>query len=261
GAVAILTVFSASFGTDFFADIFGDTFGSLGGSFPILPNLEPNGYVEAWDYGVMDEEFVRFEGANTFEYLWAGKAYETETAEIEGASYDREANVLTLTDFDGSDLVLNANLMGNGFTLRLEGENRLLGILVWGFYYGGSLTITGDGCLYVNSEGTREIGIQFNAEFSESCLMVDRNVAFVEVGGNEAAFMVYDSTHKRGLYVMSPLTLEGGTAGEIVYEKSEEWHYDEPGMEFMKNGHIYTVFDGENPSNHILISGSSRSGD
>ena len=254
GAVAVLSVFSAAFGTDIFGDIFGDVVGSLGNIFPILPNLEPNGYVEAWDYGVMDEEFVRFEGEKGIEYLWAGKAYGTSPDAVDGASYDREKNVLTLNGFDGGDRVLNANLMGNGFTLRLEGENRLGGILMWGFYYGGSLTITGDGCLYVNSDGVREIGLQFNAEFSESCLMVDKSVGFIDAGGSLAAFMVYDSTHRRGLYAMSPLRLEGGKAGEIVSEKSEEWH-DDPSMEFMKNGHIYTVFDGEEPSKHILISG------
>ncbi len=254
GVVTVLTVASSAFGTDLISEFFGDSFGSLGTGFPILPNLEPNGYVEFQDYGVLDEEFVRFEGYESeMEYLWAGKAYgDVDCAEMEGAVYDRENNVLTLSGFDGADRVLNVNLMGNGFTIRLEGENHLGGILMWGFYYGGSLTITGDGSLFVNESGERENGILFYAEFSESCLMIERDVGVVDVQGSYAAFMVCDSTHRRGLYLAAGLRLEGGTAGELKYDYEEE-HWSEPGMESHPKGNNFTIFDGSEPSTHISV--------
>ena len=91
---------------------------------------------------------------------------------IPGASYDEATNTLTLNNYTGE--FLNVNLMGNGFKLRLVGENELKGIVVWGFMYGGSLTITGDGKLTINHTNTP--GIRMECESSASCLMIDSNV-------------------------------------------------------------------------------------
>jgi hypothetical protein len=261
GVVTVLMVVSSAVGTDLIAEYFGDTLGSVGTVFPVLPNLEPNGYVSFMNYGILDEEYVLLQSRDyEYTYLWSGTARGMETAEVEGAVYDRDSNTLTLTDFDGSDVVLEINMMGNGFTLKLEGENRLQGILAWGFHYGGSIKVTGSGSLFVNENGEREVGIQFEAETSESCLMVDSGVAMLTSRGAYAAFMVSESTHSRGMYVASTLRLNGGQGGEFKSEPVSDEYYDEYYYEEFEHEHehvpthIFTVFgdDGE-PSQFIYI--------
>nr|MBQ6241076.1 hypothetical protein [Lachnospiraceae bacterium] len=132
-----------------------------------------------------------------------------------GAHYDADTNTLTLTDFDGGDLALEANLMGNNFTIELHGENRLSRIRVWGWYFGGSLTITGDGSLAVNDTQTSGVGLYMESEFSPSCLMIDRDVT-VDIYGspdieNSAALYIYATTFEGGIYALQPQQMEGGT--------------------------------------------------
>ena len=57
-----------------------------------------------------------------------------------GIRYDSSTNTLTLHNFTGP--LLDINLMGNGFTIKLEGENHLEMLRAWGFGYGGSVTFT-----------------------------------------------------------------------------------------------------------------------
>ena len=78
---------------------------------------------------------------------------------------------------------LNANLMGNGFKLKLVGDNNLKGIVVWGFMYGGSLTVTGDGKLTLTGVNG-EPAIKLECENSPSCLMIDSNVTIEIKGGS-----------------------------------------------------------------------------
>ncbi|MBO4770620.1 MAG: hypothetical protein J5563_07570 [Clostridia bacterium] len=260
GIITVLTVASSAFGTDMISSFFGDILGSLGIGFPNLPNLEPNGYVSFMDYGVMDEEYVILESRNGESvFLWAGAVYEREPVPIEGAEYDRESNTLSLTDFRGDDFILNVNLMGNGFTLCLEGENTLGEILMWGFYYGGSLKIVGEGNLTVNANQENEYGIYFQAEHSESCLMIDRDVEFVDVYGTQAAFYVSDSTHGRGMYVASGLSLTGGRAAEVENVGSEypdEYYEEEHHMhEYnLPQAYDYSIFENGEMSKHITVS-------
>ncbi|MBP0990515.1 MAG: hypothetical protein J5874_05010 [Oscillospiraceae bacterium] len=185
--------------------------------FPSLPNLEPNGEVPG--IGVLDQEFIRFESgeANTQQWLYAGSAYgwqdengnflPVETEWIEGAEYDRNTNVLTLTDFNGP--CLNVNMMGNGFTVKLVGENHLDAVLVWGYSYGGSIKFTGDGSLTVNESLQYDVGILLRAEYSQSAVMVDSGVK-LNVYGKEAALFVEDTLDQKGLYYLYPLTMTGG---------------------------------------------------
>ena len=257
GIITVLTVASSAFGTDMISSFFGDVLGSLGIGFPILPNLEPNGYVTFMDYGVLNEEYVMFEMPGSEPaYLWAGSVYEREPVIAEGASYDRENNVLTLTDFKGEDIILNVNLMGNGFTICLNGENTLGEILIWGFYYGGSLKIIGDGSLTVNPESAFEFGIYLQAEYSESCLMIDSEVEYVDVYGSQAAFYVSRSSHGRGMYSASGLSLSGGKAAQVTLEddfQEEEHYHDDIGYTLPK-AYDYSVFEGADMSKHITVS-------
>ena len=177
-------------------------------SFPALSNLTPNGSVPG--YGVLDEEFVALESksAGTV-YLHAGAAYGiTPGAPPAGISYDEASNTVTLTNFTGD--VLNVNLMGNGFKLNLEGENRLDQLLIWGFAYGGSVLITGTGSLTVNEDLNCGTGIYLKAENSKSCLMIDRDVTVVSYG-TDYAVLIEETKMDKAIYYLSPLELSGGT--------------------------------------------------
>lgn len=272
-------------------------------AFPVLSNLEPNGYVPG--YGILDEEYVRFENTDgTVNYLYCtdgmwnrtdewwidsegvhfeggvvitdyyyapNSDYKTESARISdqagsawyngkdflwipgaqanglteplyrtlpigpipGASYDEATNTLTLTNFTGD--YLNANLMGNGFKLKLVGDNNLKGIVVWGFMYGGSITVTGDGTLTIEHRDVP--GIRLECENSDSCLMIDKDVRLV-VEGTGPHILVTDSTHEKGIYYLKPLTVKDHRTGDyLVREQSSS------------DGHTYWEFKTENETN------------
>lgn len=205
-------------------------------TFPKLSNLEPNGFVPG--YGVLDEEFVYMVVDGNTTYLHAGEAYQMDdVSNIPGASYDESTNVLTLNNCHAS--YLNVNLMGNGFTIRLVGDNYVDEILVWGFIYGGSVTFTGDGSLTMLGNGDNKLGLCLLAEQSESCIMVDEGVT-LDISGEDAAVLVRDTNEEKGLYCKNPLKLAGG-----------EWKAIDT-----KNGFtIYSVVDeAGNYAKHVVIS-------
>lgn len=211
-------------------------------AFPILSNLEPDfegNY--AWS-GEGSEEYIRFlyPDESTHVYLemgsvWAsfgsydsdGQYVPNHVTEVPNARYDADSNTLTLENFTAS--VLDVNLMGNGFTIRLVGENRLDQLIVWGAGYGGSVTLTGSGSLTVNENGSAQdgVGIEINGEWSQSCLMIDRSVT-LDVYGNPA-IMIGATSMSKAIYYLKPLRMTGGirTAGEFLEYLSTE--YDEDG--------------------------------
>lgn len=64
-----------------------------------------------------------------------------------GVSYNEKTNTLTLNNYTGKEI--SCNMMGDDFKVELKGENTLEMLYVYSDYYGGSLTITGDGVLNV----------------------------------------------------------------------------------------------------------------
>ena len=179
-------------------------------AFPSLTNLSPNGFVPGW--GVLDEQFIRLEySATSVDYLEAGLSYTSAgvtTSTVPGISYDASRNTIVLNNFTGA-CALNINLMGNGLKLELNGTNTLDHLLVWGFFYGGSLTITGPGTLTVNPNQTYDYGIYLKGENSQTCLMIDNTVQ-VEAYGAVAAVYVEDTTMIQGVYYLSPSAVAGG---------------------------------------------------
>ncbi|MBR5769123.1 MAG: hypothetical protein IKX98_03335, partial [Clostridia bacterium] len=130
--------------------------------FPTLGNLNPD---FAGDYAwsgtgtANSEEYVRLvpAGGSSYTFLVAGGAWKSMGAVVgtdPNASYDKESNTLTLSNFKGA--VLDMNLMGNGFTIKLEGDNSIDQLMLWGAMYAGSVTFTGDGTLTLGSGGSAE---------------------------------------------------------------------------------------------------------
>ncbi len=111
--------------------------------------------------------------------------YRNPIGPIPGASYDLATNTLTLENFTGRQI--NVNMMGNGFKIKLVGDNYLEQILVWGFGYGGSVTFTGDGSLTLYNSGGKALVLE--AEDSESCIMIDKGVS-LDIYGDYGAVWV-----------------------------------------------------------------------
>ena len=225
-------------------------------AFPVLGNLAPNGPAEG--YGVLNEEYILLESSSEQLFLVAGSAWgyfdadgnwqPAEVSQVPGVTYDPATNTLTLDHYSGP--VLNVNLMGNGFTIRLIGDNYLDRLLVWGFYYGGSVTITGSGSLTVNRDLEFPVGIDLRAEFSQSCLMLDSGVR-VEAYGTEMAVVVQATAMEKAIYYLNPLTLSGGIRRGGDFAEVADGRYASEYGDFRD----YTVVSDESgaPSLHVVF--------
>lgn len=225
-------------------------------SFPALSNLAPNGVIDG--YGVLNEEFIRIQTDSDDLFIVAGSAWhytdengvqqQIPLSTVPGVSYDPDSNTLTLDNYSGQ--VLNVNIMGNGFTIRLIGENRLEHLLVWGFHYGGSVKITGEGSLTVNSDMNYSTGIFLTAELSQSCLMVDSGVR-LESYGTDAAIMVHATSMSKAIYYLEPLTLSGGIRISGDYVLMSDNRYSSA----YGNYRDYTIASDETgtPSKHVIF--------
>ena len=79
---------------------------------------------------------------------------ENETVDEMGdaAVYDRESNTLTLNNYNGKNSRLVVNAMGDDFKINVKGECEIGTMLVWGWYWGGSVSFEGDGTLTLNKD-------------------------------------------------------------------------------------------------------------
>ncbi len=210
--------------------------------FPVLGNLDPDFAGDyAWS-GDGPEEYIWFSNADEPEtqYIVRGDAWLIHDpgvlVETPAAVYDESRNTLVLNGFNAD--FLSANLMGNGFTVELHGDNHIGGMSVWGAGYGGSVKFTGDGSLTVDN------GIIFYCESSESCIMIAKGVT-LDISGEPAVGI--DSTLMEGsaIYVSKYLTVSGGTASRFGESLT-----DEDGNTI----YAYTFIDDSgNPSTHVHI--------
>ncbi len=184
-----------------------------GDSFPALPNLEPDFAGDyAWS-GMGSEEYVAVDS----HYLHAGTVYTGGGVSVEtldGASYDKTTNTLTLNNYHGGSI--DVNLMGNGFRIELIGENSLDFLRAWGAMYGGSVTFTGSGSLKLNESGKADTGLFLECEDSASALMIDKN-ATVEIFGSPA-LIIHRTTLEKAIYCSGTVKIHGGesSTGEFV---------------------------------------------
>ena len=171
---------------------------------PQLPNLEPNGAVTVPEYGlydvILDEEFLIY-GDGTYEYALVAGEKRIDLPISQGTEeiyYDADTNTLHLNNCDID--YINANMMGNSFTIDVEGTCHVGYILVWGFYSGGSVTFTGEsGTLYINENDMYAMGINLLAENSMSGVFIDE-MKGLYVTGYESPIAVFDTTIEHPLY-------------------------------------------------------------
>lgn len=96
--------------------------------------------------------------------------------ELEGVTYNRSTNTLTIYNLSATNMVLETNVMGDDFTLKVLGDCNIGQIKVWGDGYGGTLNIEGTGTLTVNENNIFDNAIILNAEYSSSALKFGTDV-------------------------------------------------------------------------------------
>lgn len=117
--------------------------------------------------------------------------YSNETAqnELSGANYDKATNTLTITNLSAENMIMETNVMGDDFTLKVIGNCSIGQIRVFGDNYGGTLNIEGNGTLTVNSKKLHENAIALYAEWSKSALNFGKEVT-VNLYASKDAFVV-----------------------------------------------------------------------
>ena len=211
---------------------------------PVLGNGSPNGAVTVPQYGlenvVLDEEYVYCqEKENSYYYLWSGVAYSNPVSGgNENAYYDYDTNTLHLKDCNLE--VIAVNLMGNDFTIEVEGECHIGYICSYGFYYGNSITIKGsEGILYVNEDGNMDYGIEISAEDSKSGLFIDKMTGLT-VGGKIAPVCISYTDMEHAVYWNTSSMELKGDYNYLIEETSDSGRFNNYLKENNSNNIVFT---------------------
>ena len=127
---------------------------------------------------------------------------------IDGVSYDKASNTLTLNQYKNADNYIATNMMGDDFKIRLIGENEISSIVAYGDAWGGSVTICGDGSLTVNQKKQEDYGVRLYAEGTASVLSVE-NTCNVTIYAGQAGKVLYTTGN-----LMDKVIKDNGTLQE-----------------------------------------------
>ena len=106
------------------------------------------------------------------EYKTIYSASSKDISTVEGISYDRASNILTIENYNNTKNRIAMNMMGDDFKINIKGENHIGELVSYGDGWGGSITLTGNGTLYINENKSYETAIYMNAENTKSVLTV-----------------------------------------------------------------------------------------
>ena len=95
---------------------------------------------------------------------------------VNGVTYDKKTNTLTLNNVKMQAYNLVTNVMGDDFKVVVKGENQLRAILIWGDGYGGNLTVSGNGKLIINKNKKQKSAISMYAEGTKGLLTIEKSV-------------------------------------------------------------------------------------
>lgn len=136
------------------------------------------------------------------------------TNSIDGMSYDRESNTLTLNNYKSSTTVIVTNMMGDDFKINLVGDNEIGSIGSYGDAWGGSINISGNGSLVINADKSDDYGIAFFAEGTNSVLSVADTCNVTIYSGSKA--VVYTSDNQTD----KPIKDNGTLKENVTYNVS-----------------------------------------
>ncbi|MGN1452019.1 MAG: hypothetical protein ACI4XQ_07955, partial [Eubacteriales bacterium] len=107
--------------------------------------------------------------------IWSRDGEGIET--VPGVSYNETTNTLTLTDVNMPDYLIVTNEMGDDFKVELAGDNHLLSLIVYGYGWGGSVELTGNGSLTINEKKKADwYPVTLYAEYTDAAFVVDSTV-------------------------------------------------------------------------------------
>lgn len=95
---------------------------------------------------------------------------------VKNISYDKKTNTLTLNGYQEAEKKIVANEMGDDFKVKVVGNNQIQGIAVWGYSYGGSLTLEENGSLEINKNRVQGEPIFLMAEEANAQFKVKQGV-------------------------------------------------------------------------------------
>lgn len=116
-----------------------------------------------------------------------------ETNSIDGMSYDRQTNTLTLNNYKNKSAGIATNMMGDDFKINLIGDNEIGGIGSYGDAWGGSINICGNGSLVINADRAGDYGVAFFAEGTNSVLSVADTCNVTIYSGSKAVVYTSDN--------------------------------------------------------------------
>lgn len=116
-----------------------------------------------------------------------------ETNSIDGMSYDRQTNTLTLNNYKNKSAGIATNMMGDDFKINLIGDNEIGGIGSYGDAWGGSINICGNGSLVINADRAGDYGVAFFAEGTDSVLSVADTCNVTIYSGSKAVVYTSDN--------------------------------------------------------------------
>ena len=115
------------------------------------------------------------------------------TNSIDGMSYDRQTNTLTLNNYKNKTAGIATNMMGDDFKINLIGDNEIGGIGSYCDAWGGSINICGNGSLVINADRTGDYGVAFFAEGTNSVLSVADTCNVTIYSGSKAVVYTSDN--------------------------------------------------------------------
>lgn len=135
---------------------------------------------------------------------------------IDGVSYDKASNTLTLNQYKNADNYIATNMMGDDFKIRLIGENEISSIVAYGDAWGGSVTICGDGSLTVNPKKQEDYGVRLYAEGTASVLSVE-NTCNVTIYAGQAGKVLYTTGNLTDKVIKDNGTLQETPQYQILH--------------------------------------------
>ena len=115
------------------------------------------------------------------------------TNSIDGMSYDRQTNTLTLNNYKNKTAGIATNMMGDDFKINLIGDNEIGSIGSYGDAWGGSINICGNGSLVINADRAGDYGVAFFAEGTDSVLSVADTCNVTIYSGSKAVVYTSDN--------------------------------------------------------------------
>ena len=121
---------------------------------------------------------------------------------VKNISYDKKTNTLTLNGYQEAENKIVANEMGDDFKVKVVGNNQIQGIAVWGYSYGGSLTLEGNGSLEINKNRVQGEPISLMAEEANAQFKVKQGVTLKVYRDNKypsSVVVSYSAAAKDGI--------------------------------------------------------------